>query len=66
MNKSKRDMLQNYHKMHIITNNKYAPLNRVLNRSKLNKVRVVFETAVISHETSLINNILPKIDLLNN
>ena len=48
------------------TNNKYAPHHGDLNRNKPNNVRVVFDTAAICHETSLINNILPEIDFLNN
>ena len=47
-----------------ITN--YVPHHGVLDVNKPNKVRVVFDTAAIYHETSLNNNLLPGLDLLNN
>ena len=47
-----------------ITN--YAPHHRVLNIIKLNKVHAVFDAAAIYYETSLNNNLLPGLDLLNN
>ena len=65
MTTSKRDMLRNYQKMTSpITS--YVLHHGILNVNKPNKVRVVFDTAAIYHETSLNNNLLPGLDLLNN
>ena len=47
-----------------ITN--YIPHHGFLNVNKPNKVYVVFDLATIYHETSLNDNLLPGIDLLNN
>ena len=47
-----------------ITN--YVPHHGVLNVNKPNKIRVVFDADAIYHETSLNNNLLPGLDLLNN
>ena len=46
-----------------ITN--YVPHHVVLNLNKLNKVRVVFDTVTIYHQTSLNNDLLRELDLLN-
>ena len=47
-----------------ITN--YIPHHRVLNISKLDRVRVVFDASAKINKTCLNGNLLPGIDLLNN
>ena len=44
----------------------YVSYHEVLNVNKPNKVRVAFDATAMYHETSLNNNLLPGIELLNN
>ena len=51
-------------KISTVTN--YVSHHGVLNVNKPNNVRIIFDAAAIYQKTSLNNNILPQIDILNN